>query len=240
MRNMFQKLLESARFRKFSNSSKRVLAIAEEEAKAAGSIAIGSEHILLGISITNEELGSILASYGASPTSIRNTIASIVGPSSSSADCPKLSPRAQIILDRSAQETRIRQSKLIHPEHLLLAILHEESGIGARVLDLLSVDFKRLEGEIVGTTELTKLLVTSDLPKGVNISDAIRSDILARGNGILGRTRKEVLKLLGDADEDTENTLTYKLQYESVRENFLRLTILFENDQACSYELFQK
>jgi ATP-dependent Clp protease ATP-binding subunit ClpA len=126
-------------FERFTDASRRVVVLAQEEARMLGHGHIGTEHLLLGL--LNEQSGipaKVLESAGVTLDAARVQVAEIAGPGSKP---PRghipFTPRAKRVLELSLREAlELRQSN-IRPEHVLLGLIRERNGVGAQVIERL-------------------------------------------------------------------------------------------------------
>ncbi|MDQ1394883.1 MAG: ATP-dependent Clp protease ATP-binding subunit ClpC, partial [Acidimicrobiaceae bacterium] len=126
-------------FERFSSPSRRVVVEAEAEAKALGHQFIGTEHLVLGLlgpAGDGTRAGDILAGGGLDPDEVRAAVRAVVGAGASAPILGSVpfTARAKKVLEISLRETLAGGSQAIEPEHLLLGILREADGVGARLL----------------------------------------------------------------------------------------------------------
>jgi ATP-dependent Clp protease ATP-binding subunit ClpC len=123
-------------FERFTDRARRVVVLAQEEARDLNHNYIGTEHLLLGISREGEGVGArALASLGVSLVAIREQIVEIIGLGGTqpSGHIP-FTPRAKKILELALREALQLGHDYIGTEHLLLGILREGEGVAAQVL----------------------------------------------------------------------------------------------------------
>jgi ATP-dependent Clp protease ATP-binding subunit ClpC len=131
----------SSRFEKFSERARRVLTIAQEEARQMNHSYIGTEHILLGLAREEEGVAAkVLTNLGVSLNKIRSAVEFISSrgerPSTSETG---LTPRAKRVIELAIDEARQLGHNYIGTEHLLLGLLREAEGVAAGVLDSLGI-----------------------------------------------------------------------------------------------------
>ncbi len=132
-------------FERFTDSARRVVVLAQEEARGLRHNYIGTEHILLGL-IRVEEGGAsrILGSLDVQLASARQAVGELIGVGESTppGHVP-FTPRAKKVLELSLREALQLGDNYIGTEHLLLGLIHEGEnggeGIGAQVLARLGV-----------------------------------------------------------------------------------------------------
>ena len=139
---------------RFSQSARRVLSMAQEEAEYLQSSVIGTEHILVGV--VREEhgmAGKLLRSLGAAPDQVLalvETVGRSTEPRMSSAP-PELSAGVKRMLEIAAKEASDREHPMIHTGHLLLGLLRQTKS-ATEVLQRLQVDpgeaLQRLQQEL--------------------------------------------------------------------------------------------
>jgi ATP-dependent Clp protease ATP-binding subunit ClpA len=129
-------------FERFTSRARRVLVLAQEEARLLNHSFIGTEHILLGLIGEGEGMAAkALESLGISLGPVRQKIEETIGmtgtlPSGS----PPFTPRAKKVLELSLREALQLGHSYIGTEHLLLGLVREGEGVGATVLVGLGAD----------------------------------------------------------------------------------------------------
>jgi ATP-dependent Clp protease ATP-binding subunit ClpC len=146
----------ASRFEKFSERARRVLTLAQEEAKHFNHNYIGTEHILLGLVREEEGVGAkVLANLGVSLTKARSAVEFIIGrgekPTTGEIG---LTPRAKRVIELAIDEARHLGHNYIGTEHLLLGLLREGEGeasegrgVAADVLDSFGINLERARSE---------------------------------------------------------------------------------------------
>jgi ATP-dependent Clp protease ATP-binding subunit ClpA len=130
----------------FSDSARRVVALAEEEADRLGHPHAGTEHLLLGL--LGEEgtpAAALLATAGVTLVAAREKVIEAVGPSAAGPGPGRLAltARAQRALDRAARFSRQRGDERVGTEDVLAGVLDVEGRAG-QVLRGLGVDIAAL------------------------------------------------------------------------------------------------
>jgi len=135
----------SSRFEKFSERARRVLTIAQEEARQMNHSYIGTEHILLGLAREEEGVAAkVLTNLGVILNKIRSAVEFISGRSERpSTGETGLTPRAKRVIELAIDEARQLGHNYIGTEHLLLGLMREGEGVAAGVLDSLGVTLER-------------------------------------------------------------------------------------------------
>jgi len=136
-------------FERFTDRARRVVALAEEEARAHSHNYIGTEHILLGLTQEGGGAAEALESLGISPQAIREQIDEMIGrgPRAPSGHIP-LTPRAKTALELSLPEAWRLGHNIIGTEHVLLGLIREGDGVAARVLVRLGADLTRARRQV--------------------------------------------------------------------------------------------
>jgi ATP-dependent Clp protease ATP-binding subunit ClpC len=124
------------RFQRFTDRARRAVYLATEEAQLLRHGHVGTEHLLLGLVFEDEGLAAkALESLGMSLAEVRHQVIAITG-HGQHASPPHIpfTPQAKRVLELSLREALSLGHNYVGTEHLLLALLREERGIGARVL----------------------------------------------------------------------------------------------------------
>jgi hypothetical protein len=123
-------------FERFTDRARKVLVAAQDEARLLGHDFIGTEHLLLGM--LNEGTGVAAVVLGQLAITIEQTrtdVRELIGPSPSRpAGEVAFTPRAKRVLELALQEALTLGHNYIGTEHLLLALVAEGEGVGAKVL----------------------------------------------------------------------------------------------------------
>jgi ATP-dependent Clp protease ATP-binding subunit ClpC len=129
-------------FERFTDRARRVLTLAQEEARLLNHSFIGTEHILLGLLSEGDGMGAeALRSLGVSFDVVRDKVEEIVGASTSIASgAPPFTPRAKKVLELSLREALQLNHSYIGTEHILLGLVREGEGVAATVLVSLGVN----------------------------------------------------------------------------------------------------
>jgi Clp amino terminal domain, pathogenicity island component len=137
-------------FERFTNGSRRVLVLAQEEARLLDHSFIGTEHLLLGLLHEGGLAAQALASLGISLEGTRAKVQETVGmagtPPSGS---PPFTPRAKKVLELSLREALQRNQSYIGTEHLLLGLVREGEGVAANVLVSLGADLGSVRQAVI-------------------------------------------------------------------------------------------
>ncbi len=142
-------------FERFTDSARRAVVLAQEEARLLKHSHIGTEHILLGL-IHDEEgvAAKALGSLEISLESVRAQTEEIIGPgvSAPSGHIP-FTPRAKKVLELSFREALQLSHNYIGTEHILLGLLREGEGVAAQVLVKLGADLPGVRDQVLALLE---------------------------------------------------------------------------------------
>jgi ATP-dependent Clp protease ATP-binding subunit ClpA len=123
-------------FERFTEPSRRVVVLAQEEARMLDHNYIGTEHLLLGLIHEREGVAArAIVSLGLSLETAREQVRALIGAGKSSATGHiPFTPRAKKVLELSLREALALKKEYIGTEHILLGLLHEGHGVGAQIL----------------------------------------------------------------------------------------------------------
>jgi ATP-dependent Clp protease ATP-binding subunit ClpC len=144
-------------FETFTDRSRRVLLLAQEEARLLHHNFIGTEHLLLGLLAEGEGVGAkALDSLGISVEAARAKVAETTGPSGSFAsDFSKpLTPRAKKVLELSVREAHELGHKYV-TEHILLGLIREGEGVAAQILVNLGAELSQARDRVMDVLAAT-------------------------------------------------------------------------------------
>src|SRR5213083_2226091 len=138
-------------FERFTDRARRVVVLAQEEARMLNHNYIGTEHILLGLIHEGEGVAAkALESLGISLEAVRSQVEEIIGQggSSPSGHIP-FPPRAKKVLELSLREALQLGHNYIGTEHILLGLIREGEGVAAQVLQKLGADLNRVRQQVI-------------------------------------------------------------------------------------------
>ena len=140
-------------FERFTDEARRVLVVAEEEARLLANDHVGTEHILLGLVGETEGVAyRVLVALGVSPEDARQEVAQVVAQDErASVDHIPFTPEAKTVLTLSLREALNLGHGYIGTEHILLGLLREGRGLGAEVLERRGCDLEGLRTRVVDT-----------------------------------------------------------------------------------------
>ena len=112
-------------WQRFTERARRIILLAQEEAKKTNCAYVGTEHLLLGLVRENEGVAAqVLQKMGVTLDRVRQEVEAEMEPSGEEfADEPRLTPRSKRVLELAADEARRFKHNYICTEHLLLAFL---------------------------------------------------------------------------------------------------------------------
>ena len=138
-------------FERFTDRARRVLVLAQEEARLLNHNFIGTEHILLGLIHEGEGVAAkALESLGISLEAVREKVEETIGPAgSSTTGSPPFTPRAKKVLELSLREALQLGHNYIGTEHMLLGLVREGEGVAVQVLVSLGADLSRVRQQVI-------------------------------------------------------------------------------------------
>ncbi|KGA18615.1 ATP-dependent Clp protease ATP-binding protein [freshwater metagenome] len=138
-------------FERFTDRARRVVVLAQEEARMLNHNYIGTEHILLGLIHEGEGVAAKgLESLGISLEAVRAQVEEIIGQGQQapSGHIP-FTPRAKKVLELSLREALQLGHNYIGTEHILLGLIREGEGVAAQVLVKLGADLTRVRQQVI-------------------------------------------------------------------------------------------
>src|SRR3989475_2163027 len=138
-------------FERFTDRARRVVVLAQEEARMLNHNYIGTEHILLGLIHEGEGVAAkALESLGISLDAVRQQVEEIIGQDQQapSGHIP-FTPRAKKVLELSLREALQLGHNYIGTEHILLGLIREGDGVAAQVLVKLGADLNRVRQQVI-------------------------------------------------------------------------------------------
>jgi hypothetical protein len=139
-------------FERFTKEARRIVSVAQREAKELGHNYIGTEHLLLGMLSLEDSLGArALADFGVGREEIREDVRRIIGEGATDERQhrrrgPRIpfTPRSKKVLELSLKAARKLKDDYIGSEHILLALVQEGEGVAAEILRERGVEEKEL------------------------------------------------------------------------------------------------
>src|SRR6266853_1094530 len=138
-------------FERFTDRARRVVVLAQEEARMLNHNYIGTEHILLGLIHEGEGVAAkALESLGISLDAVRRQVEVIIGQGQQapSGHIP-FTPRAKKVLKLADREARALGHNYIDTQHILLGLIREGDGVAAQVLVTLGADLNRVRQQVI-------------------------------------------------------------------------------------------
>ncbi len=138
-------------FERFTERARRVVVLAQEEARLLNHNYIGTEHILLGLIHEGEGVAArALETMGIGLDSVRQQVVDIIGQGSQapSGHIP-FTPRAKKVLELSLREALQLGHNYIGTEHILLGLIREGEGVAAQVLQKLGADLHKVRQTVI-------------------------------------------------------------------------------------------
>src|SRR2546427_732740 len=138
-------------FERFTDRARRVVVLAQEEARMLNHNYIGTEHILLGLIHEGEGVAAkALESLGISLEAVRQQVEEIIGQGQQapSGHIP-FTPRARKVLELALREALQLGHNYIGTEHILLGLIREGEGVAAQVLVKLGADLNKVRQQVI-------------------------------------------------------------------------------------------
>ena len=146
-----EQMSKSGRFDKFTERAKRVLVLAQEEARRMEHNYVGTEHILLGLIAEGNGVGAkILGDLDIGLDQARQAVEFVVGRGDKSRNAEiSLTPRAKRVIDLSIQEARTLGHNFVGTEHLLIGLVAEGEGVAAGILEQMGATADRVRSAVI-------------------------------------------------------------------------------------------
>jgi ATP-dependent Clp protease ATP-binding subunit ClpC len=137
--------------RPFTDRARRVVVLAQDEARLRNHDYLGTEHLLLGLIREGEGVAvKALESLGISLAAVRAQVQEIIGQGQSAPTSHiPFTPRAKQVLELSFREALQLHHDYIGTEHLLLGLIGEGEGVAAQVLMQLGADLFRVRQRVI-------------------------------------------------------------------------------------------
>ncbi len=207
-------------FERFTDRARRVLVLAQEEARLLNHSFIGTEHILLGLIHEGEGVAAkALESLGISLEAVREKVEETMGVAGTApSGSPPFTPRAKKVLELSLREALQLGHSYIGTEHMLLGLVREGEGVAATVLVSLGADLGRVRQQVIQlmsgnqgkeSVGATQGAASGDNPSGSPVLDQFGRNLtqLARDgklDPVIGR-EKEIERVMQVLSRRTKN-----------------------------------
>jgi ATP-dependent Clp protease ATP-binding subunit ClpC len=166
-------------FERFTDRARRIVVLAQEEARMLNHNYIGTEHILLGLAHEGESVAArALESLGISLETVRRDVEEIIGQGQSAppGHIP-FTPRAKKVLELSLREALQLGHSYIGPEHLLLGLVREGEGVAAQVLQKRGAELNRVRQEVLDLLSASPGTKTADVVHDVPLCPTCRAPV---------------------------------------------------------------
>jgi hypothetical protein len=139
-------------FERFTKEARRVVTVAQREAKALGHNYIGTEHLLLGVLAVGDSIGArALADFEITLEDVRADVKRLIGEGAEE-EPPRrrrgprmpFTPRSKKVLELSLRVARKLKDDFIGSEHIALALVQEGEGVAAEILRGRGIEEKEL------------------------------------------------------------------------------------------------
>ena len=191
-------------FERFTDRARRVVVLAQEEARVLDHNYIGTEHILLGLIHEGEGVAArALESLGISLEAVRTQVQEMIGPGD---EAPTghipFTPRAKKVLELSLREALGLGHNYIGTEHILLGLIREGEGVAAKVLIKLGGNLDRVRQQVIQSLADTSQLQAEQVG-GVppRISQEQAMAMVAGGPGVYRDEPAELVRVVPLARE---------------------------------------
>ena len=139
-------------FERFTDRARRVVVLAQDEARMLRHDYIGTEHILLGLVREGHGVAAkALESLGISLETVRERVEDAVPPGQYTRPSGHIpfTPRAKKVLELSLSESQLLGHRYIGTEHVLLGLIRQGDGVAAQVLTALGADLDGVREQVV-------------------------------------------------------------------------------------------
>jgi ATP-dependent Clp protease ATP-binding subunit ClpC len=179
-------------FERFTDRARRVVVLAQEEARMLNHNYIGTEHILLGLIHEGEGVAAkALDSLNINLDAVRQQVEEIIGQGQAAptGHIP-FTPRAKKVLELSLREALQLGHNYIGTEHILLGLIREGEGVAAQVLQKLGADLNRVRQTVI------QLL--SGYTGKEQVSAGGSSESAGQGSAVLDQFGRNLTQLAGE------------------------------------------
>ena len=190
-------------FERFTDRARRVVVLAQEEARLLNHNYIGTEHILLGLIHEGEGVAArALEDLDINLESVRNQVVEIIGQGSQapSGHIP-FTPRAKKVLELSLREALQLGHNYIGTEHILLGLIREGEGVAAQVLVKLGAELTKVRQTVIQLLSGVQGEEGQGAPGGSGASGS-RGEGSSSGSTVLDQFGRNLTQLARDKDLD--------------------------------------
>jgi ATP-dependent Clp protease ATP-binding subunit ClpC len=184
-------------FERFTDRARRVVVLAQEEARMLNHNYIGTEHILLGLIHEGEGVAAkALDSLNINLDAVRSQVEEIIGQGQAAptGHIP-FTPRAKKVLELSLREALQLGHNYIGTEHILLGLIREGEGVAAQVLQKLGADLNRVRQTVIQ-------LLSGYTGKGEQVAAGGGSESAGQGSAVLDQFGRNLTQLAGEGKLD--------------------------------------
>jgi ATP-dependent Clp protease ATP-binding subunit ClpC len=187
-------------FERFTDRARRVLVLAQEEARLLGHNFIGTEHLLLGLIHEGDGVAAkALAALGVSLEAVREKVTEKVAPAGAlTTGSPPFTPRAKKVLELSLRESLGLGHNYIGTEHVLLGLVREGEGVGAKILVSLGAELVQVRQQVIGLLSGHQATVRGGPP----VATAPAAREVATGSPVLDQFGRNLTQLARDRKLD--------------------------------------
>lgn len=199
-------------YERFTDRSRKVLQLANQETQRFNHDFIGTEHVLLGLVKAGFcSAAAVLKNLCVDPNDIRRQVEAIVqaGPNRPQVQFEKLpqTPWTKKVIDYAIEEARSLNHGHVGTEHLLLGLIREQEGVASQILQHLGLRLDEVRNEVA-------LLVGGHLPMAVRWQDPSRKAPAPDLPAGARRTLKEVDEQIDRLNDEKEAAVA-KQDYET-------------------------
>jgi ATP-dependent Clp protease ATP-binding subunit ClpC len=199
---------------RFTERARRVLMLAQEEAKRMNHNYIGTEHLLLGL--VQEQTGvaaRVLRDLGVNPYQVRRIVEETVGrgPRANIGPTSGLTPRTKRVIELAVEEARRMGHHYIGTEHLLLGLIREGDGLAVNVLKDLGIDLEQVRTQTARAIMQSPAPIRSEKKRSVQtpLMDQLGIDLTQQAqegklDPVIGR-QKEIERVIQILSRRTKN-----------------------------------
>jgi ATP-dependent Clp protease ATP-binding subunit ClpA len=174
-------------FDRYTDRARRVVILAQEEARCLNHNYIGTEHVLLGLIHEGHGVAAqVLGSLGIELQAIRKQVEEIIGHGQ---QAPQghipFTPRAKKVMELALREALQLGHNHIGTEHLLLALIREGQGVGAQVLHQLGADLDSARQQVLEKVGKQTTVRVSPLDLRAEVTEQVKQVLTESKTGRL-------------------------------------------------------